>query len=103
MDPTMGGPTFYQNSSAFHQPVQYHLYAPIDHTPINLLAYQRTAHDLFIANDFREEIQKRNAAALQTLPHSQLPAQIEGYHSLVPLDTQHSKGSSVFGGYTSWI
>ena len=103
MDPTLGGPTFYQNSSAFHQPVQYHLYAPIDHTPTNLLPYQRTAHDLFIANDFREEIQKRNAAALQTLPHSQLPAQIEGYHSLVPLDTQHHKGSSVFGGYTSWI
>jgi PAB-dependent poly(A)-specific ribonuclease subunit 3 len=40
---------------------------------------------------------------LQTLPNSQLPAQVENYHSLVPLDTSHHKGSGIFGGYNSWI
>lgn len=33
---------------------------------------------------------------------SQLPNHIESYHSLVPLDTNH-KGSTIFGGYTSWV
>lgn len=81
----------------------YHHYAPIGPYPSNLLPYQKTAHDLFIPNDLREEIHKKNAAALQTLPNSQLPAHIENYHSLVPLDTSHHKGSSVFGGYNSWV
>lgn len=40
---------------------------------------------------------------MQTLPNSQLPAQVENYHSLVPLDTSHHKGSGIFGGYNSWI
>lgn len=58
---------------------------------------------MFIPNDLREEVQKRNAAALQILPHSQLPARIEKFHSLVPLDTAHHRGSGVFAGYTSWL
>ena len=36
-------------------------------------------------------------------PDSQLPAHIETYHSLVPLDTKHQKSSTIFGGYSSWI
>ena len=68
-----------------------------------MLPYQRTVHDLFIPNDFREDLQKRSAATLQTLPNSQLPAHIESYHSLVPLDTTHQKSSGIFGGYSSWI
>ena len=68
-----------------------------------MLPYQRNVHDLFISNEFREEIQKKAAATLQTLPNSQLPSHIESYHSLVPLDTTHQKGSTLFGGYTSWI
>ena len=34
---------------------------------------------------------------------SQLPAHIESYHSLVPLDTNHQKNAATFGGYNSWI
>lgn len=48
--------------------VQYHLYAPIGPHNQNTLAYQRNVHDLFLANDFREELQKKSAATLQTLP-----------------------------------
>jgi PAB-dependent poly(A)-specific ribonuclease subunit 3 len=32
------------------------------------LGYQRNVHDLFIPNDLREELQKKSAATLQTLP-----------------------------------
>ena len=100
--------------------MQYHQYAPIGHYSTNLAPYQRTVHDLFIPDDLREEIQKKSAAALQTLPStgsiiqtavahctympldSQLPNHIESYHSLVPLDT-NQKSSTIFGGYTSWV
>ena len=68
-----------------------------------MLPYQRTVHDMFLPNDLREDLQKRMAAALQTLPNSQLPQHIESYHSLVPLDTTHHKSSSIFGGYHSWV
>jgi PAB-dependent poly(A)-specific ribonuclease subunit 3 len=34
----------------------------------NLLAYQRTAHDFFIADELREELQKKSDAAQQVLP-----------------------------------
>ena len=83
--------------------VQYHQYAPIGPFNTNMLPYQRTVHDLFIQNEVREDVQKRMAATLQTLPNSQLPQQIESYHSLVPLDTTHHKSSSIFGGYHSWV
>ncbi|KIX07740.1 uncharacterized protein Z518_02394 [Rhinocladiella mackenziei CBS 650.93] len=101
LDQGMNGAAFY-NAANFQQPVLYHQYAPIGHYSTNLAPYQRTVHDLFIPNDLREEIQKKSAAALQTLPNSQLPNHIESYHSLVPLDTNH-KSSTIFGGYTSWI
>jgi hypothetical protein len=50
------------------QQVQYHLYAPIGPHNQNTLGYQRNVHDLFFPNDLREELQKKAAAALQTLP-----------------------------------
>lgn len=48
--------------------VQYHLYAPVGPHNQNTLGYQRNVHDLFLPNDFREELQKKAAATLQTLP-----------------------------------
>lgn len=76
-------------------------------------------HDLFLPNDFREELQKKAAATLQTLPSmsierendlavrltfldTQLPAQVDYFHSLVPLDLSHQKNAATFG-YPSWV
>ncbi|PGH28290.1 PAB-dependent poly(A)-specific ribonuclease subunit PAN3 [Polytolypa hystricis UAMH7299] len=98
----LGGAAFFGGQNTFQQPVQYHLYAPIGPHNANLLGYQRNAHDLFIPNDFREELQKKAAATLQTLPNSQLPAQIDHFHSLVPLDLSHQKNAAIFG-YPSWV
>ncbi|EHY57233.1 PAB-dependent poly(A)-specific ribonuclease subunit 3 [Exophiala dermatitidis] len=102
LDHGINGAAFFQSNPGFQLPVQYHQYAPIGHVGSNLAPYQRTVHDLFIPNDLREEIQKKLAATLQTLPNSRLPSHIESYHSLVPLDT-NQKSSTIFGGYTSWI
>lgn len=33
---------------------------------------------------------------------SQLPAQIDHFHSLVPLDLSHQKNAAIFG-YPSWV
>ncbi|ERF69897.1 PAB-dependent poly(A)-specific ribonuclease subunit pan3 [Endocarpon pusillum Z07020] len=99
---SMGGAGFFPSQSGFQQPAQYHQYAPVGPHNQNLQGYQRNVHDLFIPNDFREEIQKKAAATLQTIPNLHLPAHVESYHSLVPLDT-NQKSSTILGGYSSWI
>lgn len=98
----LGGATFFTSQTGFQQPVQYHLYAPIGPHNQNTLGYQRNVHDLFLPNDFREELQKKAAATLQTLPNTQLPAQVDYFHSLVPLDLSHQKNAATFG-YPSWV
>ncbi|CAG8019312.1 unnamed protein product [Penicillium salamii] len=97
----MGG-AFFANQTGFQQPVQYHLYAPIGPHSQSTLGYQRNVHDLFLPNEIREELQKKSAATLQTLPNTQLPAQVDYFHSLVPLDLNHQKNAAIFG-YPSWI
>ncbi|KAG6180354.1 hypothetical protein E4U27_002819 [Claviceps purpurea] len=83
------------------QPLQHHLYAPIGPHRDDLMPYHRVAHDFFLPDKLREEMQKKSEAALQIMPNSQLP-QMENYHSLVPLDTTHRKNANIFG-YPSWI
>ncbi|KAF2219065.1 poly(A) ribonuclease subunit [Elsinoe ampelina] len=94
----------FQNPAAFShsQPLNYHLYSPIGPHRENLVAYQRTAHDLFIPDHLREELQRKTEASLQTFSNSTLPQQIEHFHSLVALDTTAQKVASVYG-YPSWL
>lgn len=83
--------SFYQNAGTFAQPVstpvpvsespsntskqaQYHNYAPIGPHKENLLQYQRTVHDLFIADKLREDLQRKAEASLQTLPSKIVPS-----------------------------
>jgi PAB-dependent poly(A)-specific ribonuclease subunit 3 len=92
--------TYYQNAHAF-QPPAYHLYWPVGPQPTGLLAYQRTAHDFFIPDVIREDLQKRAEISRQTAPNSTLPV-IEQFHSLYCLDTSPQKNTAPFG-YASWI
>lgn len=87
--------------AATAQPLQYHLYAPLGPHRDDLLAYHRLAHDFFMPEKLREELQKKSEASLQTMPNSQLPT-LDNYHSLVALDTSHHKNTAVFG-YPSWV
>ncbi|MCJ1369203.1 PAB-dependent poly(A)-specific ribonuclease subunit 3 [Loxospora ochrophaea] len=98
----VGGASYYQNSANYTQPLQYHLYTSLGPHKENLLSYQRTSRDLFIPDSLREDLQRKSAATLQTLPNSTLPLQIDHFHSLVPLDTSNSKNAALFG-YPSWI
>jgi len=91
----------YQQST-YTQPLKYHLYAPIGPHRANLLPYQRTAHDLFIPDQLREELQRKSEASLQTFPNSTLPQRLEHFHSLVALDTTAPKSTSVYG-FPSWL
>jgi hypothetical protein len=47
--------------------LQYHLYAPIGPHKEDILAYQRLAHDFFLPNDLREELQKKSEATRQVM------------------------------------
>ena len=48
--------------------LQYHLYAPQGPHREDLLAYHRLAHDFFMPEKLREELQKKSEASLQTMP-----------------------------------
>lgn len=63
---------FFQSPNAFNQPLQYHLYAPVGPHRENLLSYQRAAHDFFIKEDLRQDMQRRAEATLQTLPSTSI-------------------------------
>ncbi|CCJ30290.1 unnamed protein product [Pneumocystis jirovecii] len=92
----------YYTQTPVYQPLQYHLYA--SHAPYreNLEPYQRTIYDFFISNTLREDLQRKSEAIHQILLDSNLPSQILGYHSLVPLDTLHNRNTRIFG-YPSWV
>lgn len=69
--------TLFQNTTSFThtQPLNYHLYAPIGPHRENLMPYQRTAHDFFIPDHLREELQRKTEATAQTFSNSTLPQQ----------------------------
>ncbi|OLN86109.1 PAB-dependent poly(A)-specific ribonuclease subunit PAN3, partial [Colletotrichum chlorophyti] len=95
---------FFQHPNAYSaplQPLQYHLYAPVGPYRDDLMAFQRQAHDFFLPEKLREEMQRKSEALQQVMPNSTLPP-LDNYYSLVPLDTSHRKSSSVFG-YTTWV
>lgn len=72
-----------------HSILQYHLYAPDPplHLKVPLKANERTPETLFIPNNMREELLKKNHAALQVFPSGgNLPEIVGDYFGLVPLE-----------------
>ncbi|PVI04807.1 PAB-dependent poly(A)-specific ribonuclease subunit PAN3 [Periconia macrospinosa] len=100
-DPTLSGASYYQNAASFQSSPAYHLYWPVGPQPTGLLAYQRTAHDFFIPDALREDLQKKAEIARQVVPNSTIPP-IEQFHSLFCLDTTAQKNQSLFG-YNTWV
>lgn len=99
-----GSSSFFPPQGAFNtplQPLQHHLYAPWGPRREDLMPYHRMAHEFFMPEKLRQEMQKKAEATLQVIPNSQLP-QLDNYHSLVALDTTHRKNPSIFG-YPSWV
>lgn len=85
--------------SASTYALNHHLYAPAPPPRLNLLKseHQTNINDMFIPNDLREELLKKNAATLQTLALLTLPDHVGEYHSLVPMDTTFTQPSAVYG------
>jgi PAB-dependent poly(A)-specific ribonuclease subunit 3 len=101
-DPSgLASASYYQNANTFQASPAYHLYWPVGPQPTGLLAYQRTAHDFFIPDSLREDLQKKAEVARQILPNTTLP-HIEQYHSLFCLDISPQRNNAPFG-YASWI
>ncbi|KAK7973407.1 hypothetical protein PG996_007634 [Apiospora saccharicola] len=99
-----GGTSFYPAQGTYAapiQPLQYHLYAPVGPYRSDLSNYQRQAHDFFLREDIREDMQKKSEATRQVLPGSQLPS-VAHYHSLVPLEIVRG-GKSIFGDCQTWL
>lgn len=67
-DSASSGSGSYYQTSTFAQPIQYHLYTSLGPHREALLPYQRAAHDFFIPDNLREELQRKSATTLQTLP-----------------------------------
>lgn len=84
-----------------HSILQYHLYAPDPPPQLEsaLKKNERTARMLFIPNDLREELVKRNLASLQLFPSgAALPDVVQDYFGLVPLDF-HQKSNQATDRY----
>lgn len=72
-----------------HSLLQYHLYAPDPppHLKLSLKPNERTPESLFIPNDLREQLLKKNLASLQVFPPGgAIPTLVQEYFNLVPLD-----------------
>lgn len=91
---------YFQQLAARSYPLQYHLYAPAPPPRLTfpLPPHETNAQQLFIDNEIRESLTKKNEATLQAFPsRSHLPEHINVYHSLVPIETSLHHASKVFG------
>jgi len=101
--PSVSAQAFFQDTTSFRHPLNYHLYASLGPRRDQITPYQRTTADFFIPDDLREDLQRKAEATLQTFPNSTLPQNVDNhFHSLVALDTVNSRTSATFG-YPSWI
>ncbi|KAG9242885.1 PAB-dependent poly(A)-specific ribonuclease subunit PAN3 [Calycina marina] len=82
----------------------YHLYAPIGPHREDLLPYQKHVHYFFMPEKIREDLQRKTAATLQTIPNSNLPLAVGQYHTLLPLiDTNAQVKTAPSLGYLGWV
>ena len=93
-NPSVGGQQFYQDTTSYKYPLNYHLYSSIGPRRENLMANQRSTSDFFIPDSLREDLQRKADATLQTFANSTLPQSVEYFHSLVVLDAAGSKPRS---------
>ncbi|KAI5950369.1 PAN3 [Candida theae] len=86
-------------------PLQYHLYAPAPppRLTVPIKDNETNALKMFIPNEVRESLHRKNEASLQTLQHSNLPEHVNSYHSLVPIDASYEAVSRLWPGKSSLL
>lgn len=79
---------FLHTLGALAYPLNYHLYAPAPppRFSMQLKPHETTANAMFVPNDLRELLTRKNEATLQTMSQLSLPEHVGVYHSLVPID-----------------
>ncbi|KAJ2906022.1 pab-dependent poly -specific ribonuclease subunit pan3 [Zalerion maritima] len=92
------------NMPASNDPPRYHLYAPVGPEPVLKGRGNVRTSEIFMKNELREEMQKKQAASAQVLlTNSPLPPVVGEYNTLVPLDTTNTRKSTTSFGFNSWI
>ncbi|KAG8528798.1 uncharacterized protein KY384_006486 [Bacidia gigantensis] len=84
--------SYMPSASTSSQLLQHHLYAPLEPYAANIKPFQRTAKDIFIPEDVRLKLQKKNEASLRSFPNSQLP-NVEYFHTLTPIEPFYSRNN----------
>ena len=95
LNPPSSSEVYYQQAT---YPLQYHLYAPQPppRLSIPLPPYETNTNRMFIDNELRESLHRKNEATLQLIPRSSLPEHVHVYHSLVPIDKSYESMSKVW-------
>ena len=95
-----GGGMRNQPPSASMYPLQYHLYAPAPppRLAVPTKEYETDSQQLFLPNELRESLHRKNEASLQTMQHLSLPDHVNSYHSLVPIDKSYDSSSKIWPG-----
>lgn len=94
--PASQGDYMFQQQSQY--PLNYHLYAPAPppRHQIPLPPHETSANRMFIENELREALHRKNEATLQTMPRLNLPDHVGMYHLLVPIDNSFETLSKVW-------
>ncbi|OVF08908.1 putative PAB-dependent poly(A)-specific ribonuclease subunit [Clavispora lusitaniae] len=89
---------YHHSSGASAYPLHHHLYAPAPppRLAMPLGRHETNASAMFIPNDLRELLTRKNEATLQTMPHSTLPDHVGVYHTLVPIDSSFDNVSKEY-------
>lgn len=88
---SLGGSDMYYTAATNNYPLNYHLYAPAPppRLTIPLPPHETNSTEMFIPNDLRETLQRRNEATLSVMGgRSNLPDNVNEYHSLMPIDLE---------------
>lgn len=89
---------FLHGLGSLSYPLNHHLYAPAPppRFQLQLTQHETTANSMFIPNDLRELLTKKNEATLQTVSQLSLPEHVGVYHSLVPIDQTFEQISKLY-------
>lgn len=88
---SLAGSDMYYTAPTNNYPLNYHLYAPAPppRLTIPLPPHETNGIEMFLPNDLRETLQRRNEATLAVMGgRSNLPDNVNEYHSLMPIDLE---------------
>lgn len=86
-------------------PLQHHLYAPAPPPRLQMPIppYETNSLAMFIPNELREQLQRKNDATLQTIPRLALPDHVHVYHLLVPIDKSYDPTLKTWTGVATTV